>query len=289
MLSTTIDPSLSGCTVETVLRAVFSVSESYARRLKRRPGSVLLNGKPVYLVERVNIGDVVAFDPSDPTRLPIAAIPFPLSIVYEDEWLTVLNKPNGVAVHPARDPNEPTVENALMSHYVGTENPHPVSRLDKGTTGLMAVAKSGFVHARMKDVQADGSYRKTYLAILNGIPNSAHGFVDAPIGALPGSAYQRTVRDDGAPSKSEYTVLHTSGNLALVRLVPHTGRTHQLRVHMAYLGTPLFGDWLYGTREAAVDRPLLHAETLSFPHPITGEPMQFFAPPPEDFQSFFPR
>lgn len=287
MLFTSVDTSLAGRTAEDVLKAVFFVSETYLRRLKRRKGSVLLNGEPVYLVAPVQVGDVVSFDPSDPERLPIRPIAFPLSIVYDDAWLTVLNKPAGLSVHPARDPNEPTVENALAALYTGTDNPHPVSRLDKGTTGLMTVAKSGYVHARMKAAQADGSFQKTYLAILAGVPKEPHFVVDAPIGPLPGSVYQRTVRPDGAPSESECTLLKTNNALSLVQLVPHTGRTHQLRVHMAYAGTPLYGDWLYGTRDAAVDRPLLHAATLSFPHPITGETLRFTAPLPDDFRRYF--
>ena len=273
--------------METVLRTVFSASHAYQKRLKRRSGAVLLNGSPVYLVARVRCGDVVSFDPSDPERLLIRPIDFPLSIVYDDEWLTVLNKPSGLAVHPSRDPDEPTVENALAAIYTGNDNPHPVNRLDKGTTGLMAVAKSGYVHARMKEAQADGSMQKTYLAILSGIPSEPHFLVDAPIGPLAGSSYQQTVRADGAPSKSECTLLAASGGLALVRLVPHTGRTHQLRVHMAYAGTPLLGDWLYGQRSDAATRPLLHAATLSFPHPITGQPLSFTAPAPDDFRPYF--
>lgn len=287
-LSKTIECAFDGCTVQSVLQTVFSVSATYLKQLKRRPGSVLLNGSPVYLVARVKAGDTVAFDPSDAAVLPIRPIAFPLSVLYDDEWLTVIDKPNGLPVHPARDPNEPTVENALAARYAGNGNPHPVSRLDKGTTGLLTVAKSGYVHARMKQEQTDGRFQKTYLAVLSRVPESAHAVIETPIGPLEGSTYQRTVREDGAPSKSEYTLLAVRDNLALVRLIPHTGRTHQLRVHMAYAGTPIFGDWLYGQRSDAVDRPLLHADTLSFTHPITGEPMRFSAPLPDDFLRYFP-
>ena len=286
--SVTIDPTLSHLPVSEILKRAFSVSETLLRQLKRRPGSVLLNGEPTYVVTRVQTGDTVSFDPSDPKKLPIRPISLALPIVYEDEWLTVLDKPANLSVHPSRDPNEPTVENALAARYPGTDNPHPVSRLDRGTSGLMAVAKSGYVHALMKAQQHDGRFRKTYLAITNGVPESEHFFIDAPIGPLPGSTYQRTVRSDGAPAKSECTVLETRGGLALVKLVPHTGRTHQLRVHMAYAGTPLMGDWLYGTRDETVSRPLLHAHTLAFDHPITGERIELVSPPPEEFLQRFP-
>ena len=283
-----IPPAYAGQRVETVLGTAFLVSEALQKRLKRRPGAVTLNGAPVCLTQPVRAGDVLSFDPSDPEKLPIRPIPFTLDPVYEDEWLCVVDKPANMSVHPARDPDEPTVENALAARFSGTDNPHPVSRLDKGTTGLMAVAKSGYIHACMKRAQADGSYQKTYLAILCGVPEEPHFRVDAPIGPLHGSTYQRTVREDGAPSVSECTVLDVRNGLSLVKLIPHTGRTHQLRVHMAYRGTPLLGDWLYGARTDAVDRPMLHAHTLAFPHPVTNEPLRLTAPLPADFLAYFP-
>ena len=180
------------------------------------------------------------------------------------------------------------MENALAAYFSGVDNPHPVSRLDKGTTGLLAVAKSGYIHGLMKRQQADGRYRKKYLAILCGVPESTHFLVEAPIGPLNGSTYQRTVTGDGAAAKSECTVLAVRNGLSLCELVPHTGRTHQLRVHMAYAGFPLLGDWLYGQRSEAFDRPLLHASELSFSHPVTHAPVALSAPVPDDFQICFP-
>ncbi len=286
--SVTIDHALKDLPVSDVLKRVFAVSETLLRRLKTRPGAVRVNGEPAFVVARVKEGDVVSFDPSDPNKLAIRPIAFDLPVVFEDEWLTVLDKPAGLSVHPARDPEEPTVENALAARYSGTDNPHPISRLDKGTSGLMAVAKSGYVHALLKAQQHDGRYQKTYLAITDGVPKQAHFFIDAPIGPMPGSTYARCVRPDGAAARSECTVLETSGDLALVELVPHTGRTHQLRVHMAYTGTPLLGDWLYGTRDKALSHALLHAHTLAFFHPITGERLRLTAPMPEAFLCRFP-
>ena len=273
--------------VEDVLFSAFGVSESYLRRLKRRHGALLLNGEPVYTTHRVQAGDVVSFDPGDPEKLPIKPIPFPLSIVYEDEWLLALDKPANVSVHPARDPDEPTVENALAAYLSGTDNPHPVSRLDKGTTGLMTVAKSGYVHARMKTVQHAGAFQKTYLAIALGVPKERRFLIDAPIGPLPGSTYQRCVRSDGAEATSVCEVLESKDGLSLVRLMPLTGRTHQLRVHMAYAGHPLFGDWLYGSRSEAIDRPELHAEKLTFTHQVTGERITLTSPLPADMVRLF--
>ena len=284
MLSITVTEQNTGKAVQDVLREAFGVSESYLRRLKRRKGSLLKNGEPVYTTEKTRAGDVVSFDPADPVKLPIRPIPHQLSIVYEDEWLLVLNKPANLSVHPARDPDEPTVENALAAYLTGTDNPHPVSRLDKGTTGLLTVAKSGYVHARMKEIQHAGAFQKTYLAIVTGVPTRERFTVDAPIGLQPGSTYRHCVRSDGAAAASVCEVLEAKDGLSLVRLTPCTGRTHQLRVHMAYAGYPLLGDWLYGERSERIDRPALHAAGLAFTHPVTGEEITLSAPLPKDME-----
>ena len=280
MLSVTVQTA--GKKVQDVLRDAFDVSETYLKSLKRRRGALLLNGEPVYTTAGVNAGDTVSFDPSDAEKLPIAPIPYPIPVVYEDEWLIVLDKPKGMSVHPARDPKEPTVENTLAARFAGTDNPHPVSRLDKGTTGLLTVAKSGYIHARMKTMQHAGLFQKTYLAIVSGVPDKPRFIFDAPIGPLPGSTYQRCVCADGAEAKSLCEVLSSRDGISLVRLTPYTGRTHQLRVHMAYAGFPLVGDWLYGTRSDRIDRPALHAAALAFTHPITGEEITLSSPLPLD-------
>ena len=284
MLTVTVTTEQGNLRIQDVLRDVYDVSESYLRRLKRRPGALLLNGVPVYTTAKVKAGDTVAFDPSDPEKLPIPPIPYPLSVIYEDEWLLVLDKPANMSVHPARDPEEPTIENALAAYFTGKDNPHPVSRLDKGTTGLLTVAKSGYVHAQMKRIQHAGGFQKMYFALVSGAPEKARFIIEAPIGPEPGSTYRQCVRSDGAEAKSLCEVLETRDGLSLVRLTPYTGRTHQLRVHMAYAGYPLFGDWLYGKRSDLIDRPALHAAGLTFTHPITGEEVRLSAPLPEDMR-----
>ena len=282
LLSFTVTKEQEKLRVQDVLRDVYDVSASYLSKLKRRPGALIKNGEHVYTTAKVQAGDTVAFDPADPEKLPIPKIPYPLSIVYEDEWLIVLDKPANMSVHPARDPDEPTVENALAAYFRGTDNPHPVSRLDKGTTGLLTAAKSGYIHARMKTLQHAGRFQKTYLALVAGVPEQEKFLIDAPIGLLSGSTYQRCVREDGAEAKSLCEVLKAKDGIALVRLIPNTGRTHQLRVHRAYAGYPLIGDWLYGSRSDRIDRPALHAASLSFTHPITGEEITLSASLPFD-------
>ena len=280
----TIEPAFAGAKVKDVLSKRLLVSDALCSRLKRRPNAILLNDKPAYVTHPVQTGDVLIVALGDIEKDPrIVPMAVPLSIVYEDEDLLVIDKPAGLSVHPARDPNEVTLENALAAYLGARENPHPVSRLDKGTTGLLTVAKSGWAHSFMKTLQHSGGMQKTYLAITAGVPSPFAGVIDAPIGPFPGSTYQRAVLDTGAPSRSSYEVLQARDGLALVRLTPHTGRTHQLRVHMAHIGCPLLGDWLYGTRDPRIDRPALHAAALTFIHPLTGKRIDLVAPLPEDF------
>ena len=287
-LSKTVTERESGKTAADVLKSTFAVSESYLRRLKRRSGALLLNGEPVYTTHIVSPGDVVSFDPADPERLPIRPIDAPPAVVYEDEWLLVLDKPKNIGVHPDRDPNAPSIENILAAYFTGRDNPHPVSRLDKGTTGLLTVAKSGFIHARMKTIQHAGAFRKTYLALVSGVPKETRFTVDAPIGPEDGSRYKQSVRTDGAPAMTECETVAAFNGYSLVRLTPHTGRTHQIRIHMAYAGYPLIGDWLYGKRSDLIDRPALHAAELGFAHPITGETLSLCAPLPPDMARLLP-
>ena len=287
-LSFTIEPDFDGCSVKDALSKKALVSDTLCSKLKRRKASVCLNGLPVYVTVPVHTGDILTVAVGDPEKDPtIRPMPFPLSVLYEDDDLVVIDKPNGFAVHPSRDPSEVTLENALAAYLTGTDNPHPVSRLDRGTTGLLTVAKSGWAHSWMKGLQHSGGMQKAYLAICTGIPEKEHDIIRAPIGYYEGSSYQRIVRPDGAPSVTEYTVLSVQDGLSLLRLVPHTGRTHQLRVHMAYIGHPLLGDWLYGKQDDRIHRPALHAAELAFIHPLTKQTIHLTSPLPEDMRSFF--
>ena len=285
----TIEPRYDGAKVKDVLQKQMLVSDALCSKLKRRQNGILLNGARVYTTHPVHTGDILTASVGDERKDPrIVPMKMPLAVVYEDEDLLVIDKPAGLSVHPSRDPDEITLENALAS-YLGTdENPHPVSRLDKGTTGLLTVAKSGWAHNWMKCLQNKKGLQKTYLALVKGVPSPASGQVLAPIGFFEGSSYQRVVRPDGAPSHSDYEMLQAWDDLSLVRLIPHTGRTHQLRVHMAHIGHPLLGDWLYGERDPRIDRPALHAATLRFVHPLTGKLIELSAPLPQDMQKLLP-
>ena len=201
-----------------------------------------------------------------------------------------MNKPAGMTAHASNFlPDTPTVAGAL-AWTRGTDFVfHSVNRLDKGTTGLMVVAKSGYVHDLLRRSLHTPRFYREYRAVCIGCPEPEWGNIDAPIGRDETSTIARMVRPDGQPAVSHYEVLAKHGGLSLLRLVPETGRTHQLRVHMASIGCPLAGDWLYGTEAPAlIPRPALHACALTLTHPITGEVLHLTAPLPEDMARLIP-
>ena len=228
--------------------------------------------------------DPLRWDPAGPPRVVPAE--GPLDIVYEDADVVVLNKAPGVLVHPSHGHFDDTLGNFLMYHYkqAGDESGfHPVHRLDKGTSGLLVVAKHPHAQERLKNQLHTGDFRRVYLAVCDGAPPQVAGVVDAPIGRVDGSLTRRAVRPDGQPARTHYKVVRSCGPRTLVELELETGRTHQIRVHMAHLGCPLTGDFLYGTENRAlIDRPALHSAQLELAHPITGERLRFTVPLPAD-------
>ena len=276
----------AGKRVESVLLGPMRISHGLLSRLKRRERGISVNGQKVYSTYVLQAGDLVTADVGDevPPKL-LEPVEMTLSIVYEDEDLLILDKPANVPVHPTKDPTELNLEQGLLAYLPLGSYPHFVSRLDKGTTGLMLVAKSGYVHELMKRRQHTQTFFREYLAVADGTVTPSSGTIDAPIGFVDGSSYRHCVRRDGAGSVTEYETLSTVHGRTLLRLMPKTGRTHQLRVHMAYLGFPLTGDWLYGTRSDAIDRPALHSHRLIFHHPISGVKTELLSPLPADMKA----
>lgn len=288
-LSFTVPPELSGCTVFHVLRDVFVMSRSHISRLKRRAGGILLNGSPAYTTTRCAAGDSVTAlisDPPDSKRLePVRC---PLRIVFEDEWLAVIDKPAGMTVHPERSGMGGSVENALSAYFAADEFVHTVSRLDRGTSGLMTVAKCGYMHERMIKLLHTPDFYKEYTALVRGVFDEPSGSVRLPLAHPEGSNYKMAVTRGGLDCLTEYTVLESFGDRSLVKLMPMTGRMHQLRVHMAALGHPIVGDWLYGEEVSFIDRPALHSARLVFRHPMTGETKELLSPLPADIMKLIP-
>ena len=288
ILTYTVPPEENGHMVKGILRGDLHLSYTLLKSLKWRENAILLNGQSVHVNAIVHTGDVVSVAlseraPREDLYCEHTARP---NIVYEDDDLLVLNKPAGVAMHPkADDASAPSLA-AMLTGYLGEGSvPHFVSRLDKGTSGLLIAAKSGYVHDRLRRALHSDNLRREYRAVAVGAVTPDHGVIDAPIGRADGSIIRRCVRADGLPSLTEYETLQTSERFTLLRLRPQTGRTHQLRVHMAYLGYPLAGDWLYGTEDKnLIARPALHSYELWFTQPITGQKLHFTATIPQDMQ-----
>ena len=288
-MTVTVTAAQAGRTVRQLLKQDLAVSTALINRLKRREGALLLNGRPVFTNAPLRAGDTLYVDLTDPAGAgSIPPIPMALDIRYEDGALLVLNKPAPLAVHPSSfAPEEPTLANGL-AHYLGPASTfHPVNRLDRGTTGLMAAAKSRYVHNLLRRQLHTAGFYREYRAVAVGTPCPPAGRIDLPIARAEGSAIRRRVSPGGAAALTEYETLCSRGGLTLLRLIPHTGRTHQLRVHMAAIGCPLLGDWLYGT-ETDLGRPALHACLLRLRHPLTGETLCLTADLPEDMARCFP-
>ena len=288
ILTHTVLPEEEGRMVKGILRGSLQLSYTLLKSLKWRENAILLNGQSVHVNAIVHAGDVVSValserTPREDLYCENTAAP---NIVYEDEDLLVLNKPAGVAMHPKADDAAAPSLAAMLTGYLGEGSvPHFVSRLDKGTSGLLIAAKSGYVHDRLRRALHSSELRREYRAVAVGQVTPSRGVINAPIGRADGSIIRRCVREDGLVSRTEYEVLQTTERFTLLRLRPETGRTHQLRVHMAYLGHPLAGDWLYGTEDKTlIARPALHSYELWFTQPITGQELHFTAPIPQDMQ-----
>lgn len=287
-LSLKIEPAHAGRTVKSLLSNELQLSDHLISRLKRRPAGIQLDGEKVYTTAYPAVGSVlVAQIGDDPDCHAFTPIKFPLSVLYEDEDLIIIDKPAGITVHESsRFPGECTVENAVAAMLAPDETPHPVSRLDRGTSGIMTLAKNGYMHERFRRLLHTDSFRRSYLAIAVGAVSPESGRIEQPIGFAPNSRYQRAIAPDGQYALTTYAVLRRTARFSLVRLVPHTGRTHQLRVHMAFLGFPLAGDWLYGEeRPDLIARPALHSSTLDMVHPLSGKSLHLESPLPEDMQN----
>ena len=286
-LELAITPELAGVKVDTLLKRHMGLSGTVVRRIKWLDDGILVDGVRVNTRFCPEAGQVLSARLSDPQRSSgIVPAPGPLDIVYEDEDLIVLNKAPGVPVHPGPGHFDDTLGNFLVNYYEKTGQEadfHPVHRLDRGTTGLIVAAKHPHAQEALKHQLHTENFRRLYLAVCEGLPDPIHGTIDAPLGPRPGSLVEQMARPDGKPARTRYGVLRHWGARSLVSLELETGRTHQIRVHMAHIGHPLTGDFLYGAEDQnLIGRPALHSGYLSFLHPLTGEKLQFSVPLPDD-------
>ena len=281
-----VTPDEEGRTVRSLLKGRWQFSSHAISRLTRVEGGIRVNGVHARTTAVLRAGDRVEVESGDHRPPKAAPVPgnWPLPVVWEDEDLLVVNKPAGMTAHASSFlPDTPTVAGALAFSRGTDFIFHPVSRLDKGTTGLMVIAKSGYVHDLLRRQLHTDAFRREYRGVCLGVPDPPQGTVDLPIGRAEGSVIARQIRPDGEAAVTHYETLETRNGLSLLRLLPETGRTHQLRLHMAALGCPLAGDWLYGQEDPAlIPRPALHSCALELVHPVTGEVLRLTAPLPED-------
>ncbi|MBQ8910688.1 MAG: RluA family pseudouridine synthase [Oscillospiraceae bacterium] len=287
-------PDTAGERLDAYLaRSVPELSRSGAQKLLEE-GNVTLNGKKAKKNDRLNPGDEISVEIPEPKKVDIAAKEIPLEIVYEDEDVLVINKPKGLVVHPAAGHQEDTLVNGLLfakagelSGINGELRPGIVHRIDKDTSGLLAVAKNDLAHTVLASQLKDHSMARTYEAIVCGNLKEDGGTVDAPIGRHPTDRKKMcvTARNSKA-AVTHWEVVTRYRGYTHIRCRLETGRTHQIRVHMAHIGHPILGDTVYGRKkpELGQDSQCLHAGTLCFAHPRDGHLVIVHADLPEYFQ-----
>lgn len=262
-----------------------------------RDGFVTMNGNAARPRDLVRAGDVIEWREPEISKIESQPEPMDLEILFEDDDLLVLNKPAGLVVHPGAGHQQHTLVNALLAHCKnlsvigGKERPGIVHRLDKETSGALVVAKNDAAHRDLSKQFADRTTGKVYLALVAGTPRKSVGTIDAPIARHPVHRHRMSIAErTGRPAKTEYRVLRSSGDRSLVECTIHTGRTHQIRVHLHHLGHPVLGDKVYGGKRAGNSpRQMLHAWKLAFRHPRTDEQLSFTAPIPRDFAEAAPK
>lgn len=287
-------------------------SRSYLQKLIRS-GCVALDpppGKPVKASLKIAPGTKVRVEIPPPQKISLKPVPIPLEFLHEDEHLAVINKPAGLPVHPAPHQNEPTLVNALL-HWIedlsgigGVERPGIVHRLDRETSGVLIVAKNDIAHQGLSDQFKQRVVRKTYLAVSRGEIRNPAGTLDGPIGRSRSHSKKMVIAQpgEGREARTDYRVEEIFNGYSLIECHPHSGRTHQIRVHLASIRLPIACDKLYGREKTiyssdlagekrtpgetpVMERHALHAANIIFSHPCTGEEMNFSAPMPGDMSS----
>ena len=236
---------------------------------KAKYGGIHLNGTAVTVRSSVFNGDKVEIFLPESASEGIPSADIPLKVLYEDEWLIAVDKPTNMPTHPSKGNNLPTLANAVMGYYGGNFVFRSVNRLDRDTSGIVIIAKNQLAAGRLSDSMKKGLWSKKYHALVKGVPSPTSGIIDAPIERESEGNIKRMVRGDGKRAITKYRVIEDYGDSSLCEVTLLTGRTHQIRVHFAYIGHPLVSDFLYGTK---TERDYyLRCTEISFPHPESGE------------------
>lgn len=261
-------------------------------QLKKMPESILINGVWSYMRTPLHSGDILTVHIRETESSPnIPPVELPLDIVYEDEDIVVVNKPAGMPVHPSLNNYRNSLANALMYYYQQQGKPfifRCTNRLDRDTSGLTVIAKHMVSSSILSSMTARHEIEREYLAVVRGSVVPSSGTIDAPIGRTGSSLIERKIDfEHGERAVTHYHVVKEENGHSLVSLILETGRTHQIRIHMKYIGFPLVGDYLYNPDMEYIQRQALHSCRLSFRHPITGKHMEFTADLPEDMDRIF--
>lgn len=256
-------------------------------------GKIIVNGKPSKANYKVKSNDEIKIEIEDPVELNLIPQDIPLDILYEDEYLIVVNKPQGMVVHPAPGNYDGTLVNALLFHCEGQLSgingvirPGIVHRIDKDTSGVLVIAKTNDAHLGLAEQIKAHSMKRQYLALLHGPLKSEKGTINAPIGRHKTDRKKMCVVQGGREAITHFEVIDRYVNYTLIKAILETGRTHQIRVHMSYIGHPVVGDPVYGPKSCPfkLNGQLLHAQTLGFIHPISKKYMEFSSPLPQYYR-----
>ena len=291
-LQLTVPQEAAGTRADKYISDNIALTRSSVQNLMEK-GAVLSDGKPAAKNLKLRGGEMLTVEVPDPEPMDAVAEDIPLDIVYEDDDLLVVNKPKGMVVHPAHGNYTGTLVNALLHHcgdslsgINGVIRPGIVHRIDKNTSGLLIVAKNDTSHLKLAEQIKVHSFTREYEAVVTGVMKEQSGTVDAPIGRHRTDRKKMCVTTENSRNAvTHYEVLRQFGGYAHLRLRLETGRTHQIRVHMAYIGHPVMGDDVYGKAYKGLEGQCLHARKIGFIHPTTGQYMEFTSELPEYFQS----
>lgn len=273
--------------IKQILKEEFHISDRLLLKLKSNQ-RILKNNEICSINFPIKLGDTIKIDLSyEEDNSNIVPTKMNLNIIYEDEWMLIINKPAGIAVHPSCNHFETSLSNGVRFYfdYINLKKKiRIVNRLDKNTSGIVIFAKCEYIQEELIKQMKNNIFKKEYLGIVQGILNSKTGIINAPIARKENSIIERCVSENGDVSITHYDVLKEFKDYSLVHFILETGRTHQIRVHTSYIGHPLLGDTLYGNESALINRQALHSYKISFIHPITKEKCDFISEIPEDMK-----
>ena len=286
-ISLKIDITLDGKEIKHILRNDMGLSASIIKGLKKSEDGIMLNGERVFVDRRVKCDDKLVISITDGQSENIVPVNIPLNILYEDGEIIAVNKPGTMPTHPSQNHYYDTLANGIMYYFGDADFTfRAITRLDRETSGVVIIAKNPLSAQILGNQMKNKEIQKEYIAVVNGVPEPKSGVIDAPIKRKEQSVMLRCVALDGKEATTEYGVEKECKGFSLVRLNPLTGRTHQLRVHMSYIGTPIYGDDLYGASQKN-ERTRLHCRSVTFLHPVTKEKVKVEAPMPFDMEKMF--